>query len=337
MTRMKSVTSLVVCLLIVALPLMAADRPFGRIDYAMAYVPFFHAVMMYGGWAPPRWVPTNEAWTWDGATWSRLETSGAPAFAHHTMAFDSKRNLLVICGRPTPHEGSEYQIWEFNGKTWQRRENLPVSASAQGDPKMTYDSHRNRLVLYVALTAGTSAVWEYNGHSWELAKPAHEPMRCDDNGCQWQYDPDLKKSILVGEERTVSPNNPLAWDGREWGMQGGSGTQTWLWDGKDWERVSGEQPPRAVWGGMTFDAARHRLLLVNTRMETWTFTQNNWAKLSPPNSPQPEPNGFFGVAYDPQHKNSLFFGGESRQSQLEKEWTYPETTWIFDGRSWTAK
>src|SRR5579859_2090703 len=91
------------------LPAAPADSPGSRltprIDYAMAYVPFLHSVVMHGGWSSPRWVPMTEAWQWDGRTWSRWETSGAPAFAHHSMVFDSRRNVLIVCGRETPNRG----------------------------------------------------------------------------------------------------------------------------------------------------------------------------------------------------------------------------------------
>ena len=312
-----------------------AEHPTGRIDYAIAYVPFLHSVLMYGGWAPPRWRPTSEAWTWDGKNWSPWQVSGAPVFAHHTMAFDFRRNLLVICGRPTPHEGGEYQVWETNGSTWSRKANIPVDASAQGDPNLTYDSVRNRLVLYVASYAGEAEIWESDGKAWQNVRAAHRPVRCDDNGCLFQYDEDLKKAVLVGEERTAK--EPLGWDGHEWGMNGGSGTQSWLWDGTDWTQVKGEQPPRAMWGGMTFDRAHHQLILLTTRMQTWTLRHGKWVQLSPPGSPNPSPNGFFGLSYDPAHKISIFFGGESRHSEPEKEWAYPTTTWLYDAQTWQSR
>ncbi len=243
-----------------------SEHPSGRIDYAIAYVPFLHSVLMYGGWAPPNWRPTSEAWTWNGTSWSRLQMSGAPAFAHHTMALDSKRGVLVVCGRPTPHEGGEYQIWEYDGNNWSRKANVPVDTAAQGDPKLTYDTRRNRLVLYVASYAGDAEIWESDGKRWQHINAQHRQVRCDDNGCLFQYDESLRKAVLVGEDR--SAKEPLGWDGLEWGMNGGSGTQTWLWDGVDWVQVHGEQPPRAMWGGITFDRSHHQLTLLTTRMET---------------------------------------------------------------------
>jgi hypothetical protein len=338
-------TNLVECLVVlnliivnlIAAPVVAlgAEHPSKRIDYAIAYVPFLHSVVMFGGWAPPDWIPTNEASRWDGNGWSRWTAPGAPAFAHHTMAFDSKRNVLVVCGRPTPSAGGEYQVWEYGGDKWERRANIPVGASAQGDPKLTYDSGRNRLLLYVARNLGTAEVWEFDGKDWQLIKSPHQPVRCDDNGCLFQYSGSLKKAVLVGEERTTK--EPLAWDGHEWGVAGGSGTQTWLWDGIDWARVPGDQPPRAVWGGITFDSARNQLVLLTTRMETWTLRNGKWLKLHRQRSPQPVPNGFFAIGYDPVRKTSLFFGGESRSSEPEKTWAYPEATWIYDGHHWVSR
>jgi hypothetical protein len=308
------------------------EHPSKRIDYAMAYLPSLHSVIMHGGWAPPDWVPTDETWKWDGHRWSRWIVAGSPAFAHHTMAFDSERNVLVICGRPTPAQGGEYQIWEFNHEAWSRKADIPVNQTARGDPKLTYDERRNRLLLYAAGAGGIAEVWELDGSNWRLIRSPHQPARCDD-GCLCQYDAAIGKSVLIAEERT-SPQL-LAWDGREWGMAGGTGTQIWLWDGVDWVRLPGEQPPRAVWGGTAFDNTRHELILLTTRMETWALRGNRWTKVLPARTPEPSPNGFFAMAYDPYHRVSLFFGGESRTKEPEKDWVYPEATWIYDGQNWS--
>jgi len=276
----------------------------------------------------------NEAWKWDGRSWSRWTVTGSPAFAHHTMAFDSGRNVLVVCGRPTPAKGGEYQIWEFDGKAWGRKANVPVQPTAQGDPKLTYDEQRKKLVLYAARNGQEAEVWEFEGKDWQLIRSAHQPLRCDDNGCLFQYDGALGKSVLVGEERTS--DRLLSWNGDEWGMAGGTGTQTWLWDGADWLRVPGKQPPRAVWGGIGFDTNRHELFLLTTRMETWLLRGERWIRSRPKSSPRPVPNGFFATAYDPSRNSALFFGGESRSSKAEKDWEYPETTWSYDGEKWTS-
>jgi hypothetical protein len=309
-------------------PLVAADRPTPRIDYAMAYVPFLHAVVMQGGWSSPRWIPMSEAWKWDGRSWSRWATDGAPAFAHHSMAFDSKRNVLVACGRETPQRGG-YQTWEYDGSKWLRRADIPIGTSAQGDIKIAFDAPRNRIVLYAARTKGTTETWEYDGKSWQQVKVTHQPVRCDD-GALLQYDEVQRKTVLVGEDRTG--NDLLGWDGHEWGADGGTGTQTWLWDGTDWTQVKGQQPPKATWGGIAFDG--HQTILLTTRMETWIL-QREWHQL-PAASPKPVPNGFFATAYDPIRKVVVFFGGESRQSELEKNWVYPDSTWMFDGHIWSA-
>jgi len=315
-------------------PLAAKDLPSStpgpRIDYAMAYVPFLHAVVMQGGWSSPRWVPMSEAWKWDGQSWSRWETDGAPAFAHHSMAFDSRRNVLVVCGRETPSRGS-YQMWEYDGSKWLRKADIPIGTSAQGDIKIAFDAPRNRMVLYAARTQGATETWEYDGKTWQQIKVAHQPVRCDD-GALLQYDETQHKTVLVGEDRTGK--GLLGWDGHEWGADGGTGTQTWLWDGTDWTQVNGQQPPRAEWGGIAFDG--HQTILLTTRMETWTLGGGEWLRSRLASSPIPVPNGFFAMAYDPAKKDVVFFGGESRQSELEKNWVYPDRTWMYDGGSWST-
>jgi hypothetical protein len=316
----------------IGVPLAGSDfsdpRPGPRIDYAIAYVPFLHSVVMQGGWSSPRWIPVSDAWKWDGQGWSRWKTDDALAFAHHSMAFDSKRNVLIVCGRETPQRGS-YQTWEYDGSKWIRRDDIPVGTSAQGDIKIAYDALRSRIVLYAARTKGTSETWEYDGKSWQQVKVVHQPVRCDD-GALLQYDEATHRTVLVGEDR--AGNELLSWDGHEWGADGGTGTQTWLLDGSDLTQVKGQQPPRATWGGIAFDG--HQTILLSTRMETWTL-QREWRQL-PVASPKPAPNGFFAMAYDPVRKVVVFFGGESRQGELEKNWVYPDDTWMFDGRGWST-
>jgi hypothetical protein len=248
------------------------------------------------------------------------------------MVFDSRRNVLVVCGRETPTRGS-YQMWEYDGSKWTRGADIPIGTSAQGDIKITFDAPRNRIVLYAARAKGATETWEHDGKTWQQIKSAHQPVRCDD-GALLQYDEAQRKTVLVGEERTG--NGLLNWDGREWGADGGTGTQTWLWDGTDWTQVKGQQPPKATWGGIAFDDLHHQTVLLTTRMETWTL-QREWLQLHPAASPTPAPNGFFAMAYDPIRKGIVFFGGESRQSQLEKNWVYPDRTWMYDGRSWAMR
>lgn len=223
-------------------------------------------------------------------------------------------------------------MWEYDGTKWTHRADIPIGESAQGDIKIAFDTLRYRLVLYAARTKGSTETWEFDGKAWQQKKSAHQPVRCDD-GALLQYDEKLHKTVLVGEDRTG--NGLLSWDGHEWGADGGTGTQTWLWDGRDWSQVKGAQPARATWGGIAFDGAHQKTMLLTTRMETWTL-QQQWVQLHPRVSPTPSPNGFFAMAYDPIRKGIVFFGGESRQDALEKNWVYPDSTWLYDGGSWST-
>jgi hypothetical protein len=248
------------------------------------------------------------------------------------MAFDSRRNVLVVCGRETPSRGS-YQMWEYDGAKWLRKGDIPIGVSAQGDIKIAFDAPRNRLVLYAARAKGTTETWEYDGKIWQQIKSAHQPVRCDD-GALLQFDEQQHKTVLVGEDRTG--NGLLSWDGHEWGADGGLGTQTWLWDGNDWTQVKGQQPPKANWGGMAFDPAHQQTVLLTTRMETWTLDKSEWSRVRLATSPAPVPNGFFAMAYEPAKRVIVFYGGESRQGEAEKNWIYPNATWMYDGNNWST-
>jgi hypothetical protein len=301
-----------------------AVLPAGRIDYVMAYFPPMGALIMHGGWHPStdeatNWKPLSEVWKLDAGGWSQLSTTGAPAMTHHSMTYDAARQVLVLCGKKDFANWSDntFATWEFDGTTWTRKADIPLGIGS-GDVEIAYDPVRQVTVLYgAAYSGGNPETWEYNGgeNAWTKKTPAQQPTATGD-GALMKYDGSLGKVVLLAGTMNYASQTET--------------DETWLWDGTAWTQAAGTQPSKGLLGGMAFDSFRNQMVLISTVMETWTFDGASWTKMNPAASPTPSPNGYFALAYHPAWHTSLFFGGESQG----ESWTYPETTWQWNGTTW---
>ena len=301
-------------------PSVQANGPSARIDYGMAPYPPSGGILMHGGWSDATgWTPSSELWKLDYNGWTSVTGTGAPAFAHHSMTYDSGRQVVVLCGA-TSGSPTNYETWEYNGTSWTQGPN--VSVGITGDVEIAYDAGRRVTVLYGAdpgwkSNPGPPEVWEYDGSIWTQKNYSHTPVSCGD-GALLAYDGANEHIVLVG-----NPNNPFT--------EGQFGTETWTWNGNDWSPVTGAQPEYAVLGGMAYDRAHQQLVLLATDMNTWTFNGTDWTKLTPTTSPTPSPNAIFNITYDATMKKVVMFGGESSGSVLN----YPTTTWLWNGSTWS--
>ena len=288
----------------------AVGQPAPRIDYALAYFPPLGGLVMHGGWGPTDWKPKNETWLLTGSGWKQLTVSGAPALVHHSMAYDAAHQVLVTCGM-APMGQSDSTIYTFDGSRWTAVTNLPIA----GDAEMTYDSARQRMVLFWASSpwSGTKReTWESDGATWVRMTPAQPPVAVWDGGLL-AFHETLHQAVLVGSANFSDP------------------IQTWLWDGTNWRQATGPQPANALAGGMAYDRARDRLILLATDMKTWAFDGTGWAALSPAHAPPYSDMAYFTLAYDPQRQRAAFFCGEASGNQGS---SYPVSTWEWDGADW---
>jgi hypothetical protein len=283
----------------------------GRIDYALAFFPPLGALVMHGGWGPPDWKPLNETWKLDALGWKFVPVTNGPALAHHGMTYDGPRGVLVVCGA-APGGMIGYGTWEFDGTTWRRAANVPISGG--GDVEVAFDPFRNRTVLYWAENPPGTGVetWEYNGLAWAQHFSLHHPVACAD-GALLKFDPSLGRVMLVGATN-------------------GGPVETWLWDGKDWTKVRGTQPTEAVAGGLAFDPSLNQMILLAPDMKTWAFDRTNWNQLHPPVSPSYVRLSYFALDYDPLRQVASFFGGE-HYDQFGPP-SYPLAMWDWDSTQW---
>lgn len=102
---------------------IAAPGPGIRSHMKMAYDAARGVVVMFGGGVPgagPNGVPPTDTWTWDGKTWTRVATEGPMPRYLHAMAYDAKRQRIVLTAGN--RSARPYDVlsdtWEWDGTKW---------------------------------------------------------------------------------------------------------------------------------------------------------------------------------------------------------------------------
>jgi hypothetical protein len=77
-------------------------------------------VLVFGGADHERVF--NDLWAWDGTSWKKLAESGPEARVMGYIAYDRKRDRLVLFGgRRRPPDNTDFgDTWEWDGATWRR-------------------------------------------------------------------------------------------------------------------------------------------------------------------------------------------------------------------------
>lgn len=263
-----------------------------------------------GGASPPSASTPTRVWGWTGSEWRLLDSSGPPVRNLAGVAYDRRRQVLVM-------HGGSYDLGRMYGETWEWSGGWrQVTASGPGvrdHTQLAYDADRGRAVLFggggqdPAVAFGDT--WEFDGTSWTRvatdgpAARVHHAM---------QFDPLAHRVVLFGG---VIPGGGLASD-------------SWAWDGVRWTPL-GSIAPRSharmafhrrlgalvVAGG---EPAAGLGLLVN-RGGTW---------MSLGTASDPGARVLPDIAYDERRDVLVLFGGAAGGSTLLDD------TWEFDGMAW---
>lgn len=154
----------------------ATSGPSGHYFHKMAYDEKRGRVVSFGGRGGG-----GETWEWDGKAWTKLSSMGPPPRDHHAIAYHGKRKKVVIFAGSRQAPGGGYpkdpkekwlnDIWEWNGKTWTRIGDGGISAIG-GQPGLTYDHKRRRLVLFGGGNAEgiLQGTWEWADEKWQQVK-----------------------------------------------------------------------------------------------------------------------------------------------------------------------
>ena len=188
-------------------PLPVTQLPPGRQAHAMAYDQQRQVVVLFGGWNGGKlgdtweghWDALSSTWVWEEVTPPATEPQPRPRTgAGLTYAGDGK--ILLFSGNTTA--GWTDDTWTWDGTSW-----MPESSATTPPPRefyrATYDSRRNRVVLFAGLTGGTHSfhadVWEWQaGTGWFEVGPFVDVPAERAGPMAFDYDEERHRVVLFG-------------------------------------------------------------------------------------------------------------------------------------------
>ncbi len=191
------------------------------------------------------------------------------------------------------------------------------SPPVRGEHAMTYDSTRERVVLFGGRSdsGNLGDTWEWDGANWIQRFPASSPPNR-----RWQgmaYDPVRQRVVLFAGS---------------WGASEIS-DDTWEWDGDEWtQRFPAHVPPPRRHPGLVYDAARGKVVLFGGRgfgryADTWEWDGVDWVQRFPATNPAAREGHV--MAYDTSRERVVMFGGGTTVAWND--------TWEWDGTDWTQR
>lgn len=259
----------------------------------------------------------NIIWGWDGKQWQRVTEGGPLRRILGGVAYDEKRNVLVLYGgRPIALGKCNQETWEWDGQVWAQKEVQPPTACDH--VKMVYDAARGESILFSGLNPSENLVnetWSWNGEEWKLLSKEGPESR---GHFGFVYDPTHEQILLYGGyAKTVTD-------------------EFWVWKDNEWKQVTFPGPGNLSHFGMAYDTNANALYIFGGATststffslidKTWILSGGSWRELTPDNSPSKR--GGPAMGYDPMRKRIVLYGGfDSSRHNLDD-------TWEWDGQNW---
>ena len=263
---------------------------------------------------------TQELWGWAGNRWVRHHWLWGPtARADLGMAYDPRRQRVMLFGGRFGWSRGSFGFWEWDGATWTERSSSGMPRSRMS-PGMTYDRARGELFVFGGrrdLTSQLNDTWVWGGSVWAQRTPAVVPPERTEHSVA--YDERRQRVVLFGGVN----NNGLLND-------------TWEWDGTIWRQRFPRNSPRARrLSAMSYHAPSQRVVLfggwngaLRVRFdETWEWDGDNWTLRNPASRPTAR-NGH-ALARNDDRGAVVLYGGEIGGGTMLPD------LWEWDGNDWT--
>jgi len=221
--------------------------------------------LLFGGDDPKEGLQAMAApWEWNGSGWTQLPAFGPAPRSLTAMAYDNKRDRMVVFGGVTEKNEAPFSdTWEWDGTGWS-----PVAAGAppvRFAHAMTFDAQRGKVVLFGGVKAELGDLladtWEWNGRNWTQLSDIG-PLKRRDHAMV--FDEVRGRVLLFGGETNLPTPDP---DGRR------------EWDGRNWTQLSDSGPGVRSRHGLVYDKARKCVVLFGgfkqfVNPETWEWKPN---------------------------------------------------------------
>ena len=130
-----------------------------RHGHAMVYDEARHQLLLFGGTGTEGTSPSGDrssTWKWDGATWTRIATTGPSPRYLSAITYDAARQRVVLHGGQAgvfPNITYLSDTWEWDGVSWTQK--ATTGPSARVHQTIAFDRGRGRVVLYGGFTPTT--------------------------------------------------------------------------------------------------------------------------------------------------------------------------------------
>lgn len=283
--------------------------------HALVYHDSLGAILLVNAGLGDQATPPVDArtvvWRWSGETWSVLDSSGPPVRNLGGVAYDSRRNVLVLFGGTYSQDLSYGDTWEWRPDTgWQEKQ--APGPGRRDHTQMAYDPGLGRVVLFGGQASPDSFpadTWTWDGAVWRLDATAGPPRRVHHT---MAYDRSSRRVVLFGG---VNPGGSRLGDTWAWSADGG------------WTRAADDIRPRSH---AAVAANANGLILLGgldnlagvLRLADGAWRQDSLGG--------PGARYLPAVAYDPVRRVTVVFGGGNREGLLGD-------TWEFDGAQWRRR
>jgi hypothetical protein len=295
-------------------PILAKHAPSPRYEAMVAYDTQNNKAILFGGTIEAgegNWTQVNDTWEWDGTDWTHLSPLQSPPARHRgAMAYDPKRNIVLLFGGWNNLEKSLSDTWEWNGKNWEKVGNCDIcyTPPSRGCQNMFYDTVREEIIMYGGCNENQeyfNDAWGWNGEKWENIYVQDSPIA---SGAPIIYDPKNQQAIGF-----------LAW----------MPTGTWVWDKNGWSKLvlTVEPPLRGnammandpeTGNSLMFGGSKVGNNLTTYYDDTWVINGTTWSEV---NSGL-RPPGRWGhvLFFDTKLKKFILFGGFGGKNALNDLW-----------------
>lgn len=195
-----------------------------------------------------------------------------------TIAFDTKRKVVVLFGGTGEMGTVLNETWEFDGQNW-KKITTAHTPLARFWHAMAYDAARGKVVLFGGWQTDNggalSDTWEYDGSSWKKVLTQNAPSKRALTAVA--FDSTRCVTVLFG------------------GINNGVGyNDTWEYNGFNWSKAAATPAPSARWAhALAYDPLKGQVLLFGGYApgsglqvnDTWIYDGKAWLKLQPAQSP----------------------------------------------------
>ena len=251
-------------------------------------------------------------WAWRDHRWTVIDSSGPPVRNLAGVAYDCRRNRLVMHGGSSALGVTLGETWEWGEGQWVLR--TGAGPGPRDHVTMAYDPRRGRIVLFggqVTVDSFPRDTWEWDGTTWTVAATAGPAPRVHYG---MQFDSASGRILLYGgyQPGVQDLGDLWAWNGTQWTSLGQGAARTHMVLSQH-----GRMGSVVALGGMGSTAVSSFMSLL---------TNNQWVDQG---GTAPPARYLAGAAYDARQGVLVVFGGGNPAGMdlFRDTWEHDGTTW----------